>query len=706
MKVKLLALSVLLISQFGYSQKVDHYCGSAHKMNELRNNPAASKSLLDDKLIRQQEATNGVKSIRGVVYKIPIVFHILHNGGSENISEAQIFNGLDVINRDFSKQNADTAEVIDLFKQRVADVEMEFVLASRAPNGACFRGYTRTQSTMTSAGDDGYAQVDAVRNGNDVYQGNWPSNRYLNVYIIKDAGGAGGYTNLPNNWGGTDMANGIWLLHNQFSEIGTSSTSAGRSLTHEIGHWFNLSHTWGGTNTPGIASNCSDDDGVGDTPTCIGVSGGGCPITQDECGPIANVQNYMDYALGCQTMFTSGQSTRMRNAAISSVGGRNNLWTQLNLEFTGTDAPAPLCTTEFSADRISICSGGTITFTDESYNNANGWIWSFPGGTPNSSTDQNPLISYNTPGLYEVTLEATDGTITDTEVKTSYIRVLANAISLPVYEGFESYTTLDNLEEWGVVNENNDAQFLLSTTVGLSGTKSVVLPNYGQTIGSMDELISQPVDLSVLDPLTDNMTLSFRYAYKRRNTSDDDWLRVYLTSNCGDTWAIRKTLHGVQLGSNTQTNSFTPTSAADWRTIHMTNVTSPFWVDNFRYKFAFEAGGGNNIYIDDINIYQGSPSDDIVDGIAGINELNNISHIAVYPNPTNGELNVSFSIQNDEKTTISIQDVSGKIIQAHLINAINGENVVSIDTQKMGAGIYFMQISVNGTVKTKKFIVE
>lgn len=706
MKVKLLTLSVLLISQFGYSQKVDHYCGSAHKMNELRNNPAASKSLLDDKLIRQQEATNGVKSIRGVVYKIPIVFHILHNGGSENISEAQIFNGLDVINRDFSKQNADTAEVIDLFKQRVADIEMEFVLASRAPNGACFRGYTRTQSTMTSAGDDGYAQVDAVRNGNDVYQGNWPSNRYLNVYIIKDAGGAGGYTNLPNNWGGTDMANGIWLLHNQFSEIGTSSTSAGRSLTHEIGHWFNLSHTWGGTNTPGIASNCSEDDGVGDTPTCIGVSGGGCPITQDECGPIANVQNYMDYALGCQTMFTSGQSTRMRNAAISSVGGRNNLWTQLNLEFTGTDAPAPLCTTEFSADRISICSGGTITFTDESYNNANGWTWSFPGGTPNSSTDQNPLITYDTPGLYEVTLEATDGTITDTEVKTSYIRVLANAISLPVYEGFESYTTLDNLQEWGVVNENNDAQFLLSTTVGLSGTKSVVLPNYGQTIGSMDELISQPVDLSVLDPLTDNMTLSFRYAYKRRNSSDDDWLRVYLTSNCGDTWAIRKTLHGVQLGSNTQTNSFTPTSAADWRTIHMTNVTSPFWVDNFRYKFAFEAGGGNNIYIDDINIYQGSPSDDIVDGIAGINELNNISHIAVYPNPTNGELNVSFSIQNDEKTTISIQDVSGKIIQAHLINAINGENVVSIDTQKMGAGIYFMQISVNGTVKTKKFIVE
>ena len=72
-----------------------------------------------------------------------------------------------------------------------------------------------------------------------------PSNKYLNVYVVADAGGAGGYTNYPSNFNFGDMSNGIWILHTQFGEIGTSSTSAGRSMTHECGHWFNLAHTWG-----------------------------------------------------------------------------------------------------------------------------------------------------------------------------------------------------------------------------------------------------------------------------------------------------------------------------------------------------------------------------------------------------------------------------------------------------------------------------
>ena len=142
-----------------------------------------------------------------------------------------------------------------------------------APNGVCFRGYTRTQSmtTFSGGGNAGDAQVEAVRNGNDVFQGNWPSNKYLNVYVIDDAGGAGGYTNYPSNWDFGDMSNGIWILHTQFGEIGTSGTSAGRSLTHEIGHWLNLAHLWGSTNSPGTGS-CNTDN-VSDTPTTGGVAG-------------------------------------------------------------------------------------------------------------------------------------------------------------------------------------------------------------------------------------------------------------------------------------------------------------------------------------------------------------------------------------------------------------------------------------------------
>jgi hypothetical protein len=115
---------------------------------------------------------------------------------------------------------------------------------------------------------------------------------------------------------------------------------------------------------------------------------------------------------------------------------------------------------------------------------------------------------------------------------------------------------------------------------------------------------------------------------------------VFITSNCGDNWVQRKTIGGSQLSSLTSTSSWTPTSETDWTTVHMTNVTSDYWNDNFRYKFKFEGENGNNIFIDDINMYSGSPSDNIV---LGLTDLGDIEQLNVFPNPTEGELNLQFS---------------------------------------------------------------
>ena len=292
------ALIMLLIAtqSFSQSSSFERWCGTSHKHNTSLQNPEILESIQNDALIRLEEQNSAQNVPKGTIFKIPVVFHVLHNYGPENTSEEQILNALEVINRDFRLQNSDTSEVNALFKPIMGDVEIEFVMATKAPDGSCFRGYTRTVSPLTFEGDNGQAQVQAILNGNDVYQGNWSSYKYLNVFIVADAGGAGGYTNYPSNWSGNDMSNGIWILHQQFGEIGTSSLSAGRSLTHECGHWLNLPHTWGSSNTPGEADNCSLDDGITDTPQALGVTGG-CPQTQNDCGPIANVQNYMDYAL-------------------------------------------------------------------------------------------------------------------------------------------------------------------------------------------------------------------------------------------------------------------------------------------------------------------------------------------------------------------------------------------------------------------------
>ncbi len=55
-----------------------------------------------------------------------------------------------------------------------------------------------------------------------------------------------------------------------------------------------------------------------------------------------------------------------------------------------------------------VCGGDNIQFFDESYNNITSWNWTFPNGTPSSSTQQNPVISYSGSGSFDVTLEVTD----------------------------------------------------------------------------------------------------------------------------------------------------------------------------------------------------------------------------------------------------------------------------------------------------------
>ena len=114
-----------------------------------------------------------------------------------------------------------------------------------------------------------------------MYNNAWAGNKYLNIFVVNEAGGAAGYTTLPSSWSSSNMTNGIWVLHDYVGSIGTSGSYSSRTLTHEVGHWLNLEHTWGPNNNPGNASSCSDDDYISDTPRCIGVSS--CNLTSNSC---------------------------------------------------------------------------------------------------------------------------------------------------------------------------------------------------------------------------------------------------------------------------------------------------------------------------------------------------------------------------------------------------------------------------------------
>ncbi|MBK9190234.1 MAG: PKD domain-containing protein [Crocinitomicaceae bacterium] len=463
---------------FGFAQHEVHPCHTNEKMDELKaSDPAIALDMEQSRTELEEWTANFIANQyspndRSAIYTIPVVFHVLHTNGPENISDAQIYDALQNMNDDFNKLNSDWPLVNPAFLGIVADCQIEFVLARKKNNGSCTNGITRTytQTTHADLDDD---QVDAVY----AEHGNWPGNKYLNIFVVAEASGAAGYTQYPANWNATSMSNGIKILHNYVGSIGTSNETKSTALTHEIGHWLNLAHCWGDSNEPGLAGNCSDDDGVADTPNTIGWTS--CNTSGISCSSLDNVENFMEYSYCCK-MFTQGQKARMHAALESNTGDRDNLWTPANLSATGVSTPEVLCAVSFTANILEICPGESVTFTDQSYNLVTGHSWSFPGGTPSTSSSANPTITYNTAGVYNVSLQATDGSSTLTNTKTNYIVVIPEVGDpLPYFEGFENLSTFPDYDRFTILDEDGDEEWDITSGASYGGNNCVYLKNSG-----------------------------------------------------------------------------------------------------------------------------------------------------------------------------------------------------------------------------------
>src|SRR5690606_23682270 len=131
-------------------------CGTTEAVQQLmRKNPAYAKQMQDQaSRLRAATASTANRGTQLTAKVIPIVVHIIHDNGGSNISREQVMDAVRMINEDFSRQNADTANVIQPFKSLVADVQLEFRLARLDPNGNCTDGITRTYSPLTNSADD------------------------------------------------------------------------------------------------------------------------------------------------------------------------------------------------------------------------------------------------------------------------------------------------------------------------------------------------------------------------------------------------------------------------------------------------------------------------------------------------------------------------------------------------------------------------
>jgi PKD repeat protein len=631
-----------------------------------------------------------------VVKVIPVVFHVIHEGGLENISRAQLVDQIDSLNKDFRRLNADTVNTPAVFKPLSGDAEIEFRLATLDPNGNCTDGVVRVYSPLTNNARNNVKALSY-----------WPRNKYLNIWIVKSIentngtpGTVIGFAQFP---GGDSLTDGVVMVHGFTGSIGTAASSGnnGRTATHEIGHWLNLRHIWGDDGTA-----CTGSDFVTDTPNQASQNMSNCPNwPKISCsnGPNGEMfTNYMDYTNGdCQNQFSIGQGARMNATLNSAVSGRNNLWSQSNLIATGTTGtPGALCVpiAAFPNNVRVICEGSSLTFNDGSYNSPiDTWAWDFPGGTPSTSPAVNPVIQYNTAGVYDVSLTTTNGAGSSSVTNTGVVIVLpaTGQYAVPYSEGFETISFPGT--EWSITNDAGNT-WEQNSLAAKTGINSVYINNHsGNPTGTQDIFLTPTYSLS----WTTNTMLTFELAHAARSSTSADNLKVYASTSCGQIWNIRYNKTGIS-GANPLTTAgiisspFFPNSS-QWR-MESVNLTSSSYSNqpNVRFKFEFNQDTGNNIFIDDINL----------NGTVGIDDVFEESlALSVYPNPAQSQATIEFTLPERMDVSIDVIDMLGQIVNTVAVARLDAGDYQFELPAGLAPGLYSVRVTAEGYPVIRKVVI-
>jgi hypothetical protein len=478
---------------------------------------------------------------------IPVVVHVIHDLGGENISDASIQGALDILNANINGQASNFLnKTPDIFASVRGDLNVEFRLAKIDPNGNPTSGVLRIRSELTNEPEP----RDAVK-----ALSYWNSYQYFNIWTLKkfqpqeDGNTLLGYAQFPNT--GRMSTDGVVLLASQMASGGT--------LTHECGHWLGLRHVWGD-------ASCGDDN-VKDTPPArepnyginlsdfpyhvglvnpsTGLVPWGC--VADSLSPAGEMfVNYMDYSSDAHvTMFTKGQNEVMNEtldglndeeSGISGTGFREYMWSDENIALTGVadGFKTPVCNqnTDFvsSSGKYLMCLGENIVLrgneTQFPAGTVTSMVWDYGDGITDNTNANLVAHTYSSAGSYDVSL-----TIEYTETTEARASNLSDLTSL----GATSY---DSIIETLIVQGSE------SEVVALGASNiSLHIDNEGYSIDSywlLNQINTDSIlNATYIDTIQTDSTLYFNAYFADtlfyRGEIDKKTYVAYFINSCSST---------------------------------------------------------------------------------------------------------------------------------------------------------------------------
>jgi len=646
---------------------------------------------------------------------IPVVIHNVYKLAEQKIDLQTVLQQIESINKDFNAQNNDLELVDDNFKPLIANVAFRFILVDKDLEGNDFDGINYKRSDIDTFKMNQHPNVKLPIKGIKA----WKPNEYINIWVCNLEAGISGYASYPTPYFQDD---GIVIHYQNFgveNQVAKPPFHLGRTLTHELGHYFGLQHLYGEELT-----DCSKDDGLADTPKTNRLYKG-CPKLGENpnlCNDLYSkqdmVQNFMNHTNdGCMQMFTQNQKALMQYHLIQHRNGllHKNCFTEttdlvLDASIQFINKPLILCD-YFSSIQVNICNNGLIYI--DSYEIKSNWNENIveylsiaPGKCMLRKLDFDP--SYLKKEVI-VSLENVNNSESEKELvnnsDTTHLEFLEKA-TFPMYESFETNTqrlyhtynsntlTLNNLNETIEAENVIKNGYCIFNNIGHNSVSQINylhLPYF-----NLNEISNTNKSENL------NLCLDFDYAYNSYPNSTgnaNDGMIIEYSTTCApknyitlwEKWGRNLETKATSLSNNINF----PNVIEDWETVHQNLNIIPSEGEELIFRIKFIANSSQSIFLDNLsfNFCESIP----------LNIQNYLTehNVGVFPNPSlNGEFHLYCDNPKNLPIDVEVYDVSGLSIQSFQF-----KKHYPLNLSQFSNGCFFIKMYFESHILSKKLIL-